>query len=266
MTHTHQALDSRSQARGNPFLAWPRFLLIVGCSLVFAMFFPALKLFVRKTDKRMALAAAFTRAWGRFCCRVAGYRMRVSGPLPPSGSLLAPNHQGYVDIIAVAACVPCLFVAKAETRGWPLFGTCIRVFEHVFVTRRKARAMRETVDAVEARLRQSVSVCLFPEGTSSGGGKVLPFTSSFFEPALRSGAPIVPVTIIWGSLNPRVDRERDIAYWGSHRFLFHILRHLGLRKTTVHLIFSPPLTADSRSDRKTAAQSARAAVMANYTF
>jgi 1-acyl-sn-glycerol-3-phosphate acyltransferase len=45
------------------------------------------------------------------------------------------------------------------------------------------------------RIRQGASVIIFPEGTRSLDGKLLPFKKGGFMLALESGAPIVPVAI-----------------------------------------------------------------------
>ncbi len=235
---------------------WSRLALIVAGCLFMVAFFSVVKVFVRPPGKRYGLAARCTHWWGRYCCLVAGYRVRWSGPPPPPGSLLVPNHLGYADIIALAAAAPTLFVAKAEVNDWPLFGLCCRVFEHVFVQRRRAKEMTGTVAQIRQRLTSGASVCLFAEGTSSGGLQVLPFSSSFIQPALDAGVPIVPVAMNWRSSNPRVSIAEDIAYWKDHSFVPHILRQLGLSGTAVEIIFAPPLAAPEREDRKIAARAA----------
>src|SRR5690349_20513669 len=59
--------------------------------------------------------------WCRFACRILGVSLASRGPIPRAG-LLVCNHLSYLDVIALSALAPCVFVAKREVRKWPLFG------------------------------------------------------------------------------------------------------------------------------------------------
>ena len=63
--------------------------------------------------------------WLHRLCRRAvdlfGLEIRAEGEFPERGVVIS-NHMSYLDIIVFAALRPCVFVAKAEIRGWPLLG------------------------------------------------------------------------------------------------------------------------------------------------
>src|SRR5262245_23858405 len=76
--------------------------------------------FVGKTHR-----ARWLHHWCRFACRVLGLTLTTDGRMPDSG-LLVCNHLGYLDIVVLCALNPCIFIAKREVRGWPLFGWLAR--------------------------------------------------------------------------------------------------------------------------------------------
>ena len=61
--------------------------------------------------------------WHRGVCRIFGFRIERYGTVSRNvPTLFVCNHTSYLDISALGAVVPGSFVAKAEVRGWPLFG------------------------------------------------------------------------------------------------------------------------------------------------
>jgi len=218
------------------------------------------RLLARDRQGKLRVSAGWTGRWGRWCTRLAGYHVRISGPTPPPGSLLAPNHLGYPDIIVVASAVPTFFVPKAELGSWPFFGFLMRQSDHVFVSRRRAKDLRDSAGGISERLQAGFRVCVFLEGTSSGGGEILRFGPSFLQPAIDAGAPVVPVFQRWLPADPAVDVAEDIAYWKDHVFFPHLCRHLGLRGLTVEVHFGEPIPSAGR-DRKELARQVREAVL-----
>ena len=259
------APDDARRAHSNPLLALIRLVGILAVTASFLLVFLFRAVFVHSPRRRFAFAARSTQVWGGLCSRVAGYRLVVHGEIPPPGAFLTPNHLGYVDIIVLAACVPCLYVAKAEVASWPLFGLCCRLFDHVFVVRRRTRDLVESAARVRERLRHGTTVCAFLEGTSSGGRAVLPFRASFVQPAIDVGVPVVPAGVRWTPSDPAVDVADDIAYWRDHTFLPHLWRHLGLRGLRVDVHFGAPIATEG-IDRKILAEQCRDTVCALTGF
>lgn len=68
------------------------------------------------------------RLWHRVACRMIGLRVTVHGTPEKSRPLLiAANHSSWKDILALGSVIDVAYVAKAEVRGWPLFGTLARL-------------------------------------------------------------------------------------------------------------------------------------------
>ncbi len=79
--------------------------------------------------------------------------------------MLIANHTSMTDIMLmlVASKNPFVFVGKKELSKLPIFGffykrTCI------LVDRGSARSRKAVYDSAQERLKQGMSICIFPEG------------------------------------------------------------------------------------------------------
>ncbi|MDP7641888.1 MAG: lysophospholipid acyltransferase family protein, partial [Alphaproteobacteria bacterium] len=147
----------------------------------------------------MPLSKRLPMIWHRGVCRILAFRVEQHGEISRTRpTLFVCNHTSYLDISVLGAVLPASFVAKAEVRGWPLFGLLARLQRTVFVERRASRTA-EHRDEMVRRLEKSDNLILFPEGTSNDGNRVLPFKSAFFGAAEKAinGEPLTvqPVSI-----------------------------------------------------------------------
>lgn len=253
-------------AKSNWPLALCRLLAISVITISMLCLVAFLRLFIRSRAGRMKLGSRMAHRGERWLCAVIGYRVRVKGNLPPEGSLLAPNHSGYCDIIGLGSALPCFFAAKGEMGQWPLLGAVLRVMEQVFVVRRASRNMKQTSEEIQERLDEGHHVVLFLEGTSFDNRTVLPFRSSFLQPVIECGALVVPVAIRWSAKDPRIDPAEDVAYWRDEPSMgAHAWRHLGLRGICVDIEFGTPVMTADRN-RKELALELRASVIEMGSF
>src|SRR5580692_10031015 len=86
-----------------------------------------------RETQRLERAAWLSRSSRRHL-KIFGYSASVSGDIPKSG-LLFSNHLSYLDVLAISAVAPAVFVSKAEVRRWPLFGWLAAIAGTVFVER-----------------------------------------------------------------------------------------------------------------------------------
>lgn len=205
---------------------------------------------LRRTQAaRWAHGQRWTRRWARLAARAVGLRVRVSGPPPPPGALLCPNHVSYLDVLALGEGLGCLFLSKAEVGRWPLLGTLLRLGGHATLERGARRSLPAATAAVAERLRCDRRVAVFLEGTTSAGERVLPFHASLLQPALETGAPLVPVALRYRGRDPRVTVAEDVAYWKDHTLVPHVWRLLGLPGVEVEVVCGEPVRAPC-ADRK----------------
>ena len=143
------------------------------------------------------------RIWARILFFVARVRLDVHGQEnTPAGVpvVFASNHQSQFDIPALYLALPVQFrfVVKKELFNIPLFGQAMKQAGYVPIDRSGGKkALKSLRDAVR-RIQSGMSVLVFPEGTRSPDGQLLPFKSGALLIASRSGVPIVPIGI-WGS-------------------------------------------------------------------
>jgi len=192
------------------------------------------------------------RAWWLHClCRVltriVGLRLRSRGVVARSG-LIVGNHLSYLDIVAYSALAPCVFVAKQDVRGWPVFGWFARLAGTVFVDRERRSAVAEVGSEIAEALRAGIPVVLFAEGTSSDGRQVLPFRSSLLEPATRSRELLTPAAISYDLADGSAAEE--VCYWGEMTLLPHLLDLFAKRWIEGEIAFGIAATAPPDGSRK----------------
>lgn len=175
---------------------------------------------------------------GRFV-GMLGCKVHVTGEIPRRGLVVA-NHLGYVDILVIGSVCPCVFVAKSDVREWPVFGLLARLAGTVFVRRKAPADAARQVDALGAVLRGGHPMVLFPEGTSSGGERVLPFRSSLLQAAVANDLEVTPAAIHY-RVAPPATVEGDIALWGDMKFAAHLWNLLGIGSFEAHVVFGDPL-------------------------
>jgi 1-acyl-sn-glycerol-3-phosphate acyltransferase len=195
-------------------------------------------------------------------CRIGlwgiGAKLEVRGEVPSGGALVAANHASYVDIFALGAAAPGVFVAKSEISRWPLIGWVGALAGMIFIERKNPKASARSLEAVRKRLDAGDRVLLFPEGgIKSTRGEVTRFHSMFFDDAALGGHRVTPAAI-------RYLRPSDPSAWlwiegeTPYSHLFNNL--LPAEPIKVAVVFGEPIEGGAGRDRKTVAEAAEKAV------
>jgi 1-acyl-sn-glycerol-3-phosphate acyltransferase len=146
------------------------------------------------------LAHALATLWGKVALLLGGVEIDVEGnehiPLDRPAIFMA-NHQSNFDVPILYTQLPIQFrwLAKKELFDVPFFGFAMKRAGYIPVDRTDRRKAIKSMGDAADRIRQGASVIIFPEGTRSPDGNLLPFKKGGFMLALESGAPIVPVAI-----------------------------------------------------------------------
>lgn len=139
------------------------------------------------------------------------------------------NHASQFDITVLQWGVPnrLAMIFKKELSRIPFFGWQLKFGPYIMVDRKSPESgMKSIEEAKELMKNKGISVLVFPEGTRSKTGELLPFKRGAFHLAAKVGYPIVPVTI--------VDSDK-IMPKGSFK----------LKKGTVKLIFDSPINTEN---------------------
>jgi 1-acyl-sn-glycerol-3-phosphate acyltransferase len=142
------------------------------------------------------------RTWGRVVLWASGVRVEVQGPENlrlDRPQIVASNHQSWYDVFAIAANLPKTFrfVAKEELARIPIFGRAWNTAGHISVNRSDRVQAIRTLEHFGDLIRKDNSIIvIFPEGTRSRDGKLLPFKKGAFMLALHTHVDIVPTAVL----------------------------------------------------------------------
>lgn len=143
--------------------------------------------------------AAHARFWGRLGIRLAGVQVTVSGSeqLPEGPIVVMSNHASNFDILALQGFFPrpLSWIAKKELFDIPIFGRSMRHGGYIPLDRGDGRQALKSMQEAADQIRGGKSVIIFPEGTRTRDGRLLPFKRGGFLLAARAGVPVVPVAI-----------------------------------------------------------------------
>jgi 1-acyl-sn-glycerol-3-phosphate acyltransferase len=139
---------------------------------------------------------------GRALCRFLIFfiwRWRVEGleNFPAEGPVIVvANHVSYWDPVLIGSALPrqVFFMAKKELFSLPLLGISLKSWGMFPVDR--SRSDRGAIKRALELLKQGQVIGVFPEGTRSKSGSLLPFSTGAAYFATRTGVPVCPVAVV----------------------------------------------------------------------
>ena len=195
-----------------------------------------LAILARLFDSSNNLSHKVSSLWGHWLCRLNGVRVEIEGlehVRKDQAQIFIANHQGFFDIFALNAYLPVQirWVAKSSLFRIPFLGWAMRASGYIPVDRSNREKAYHTFLAMIGKLKAGNSIVIFPEGTRSADGTIGPFKKGGPLLSIRSGAPLVPVTLLG---------TRNIIKKGS-----------GIIKPGwIQIIISPPISSQAIMDDK----------------
>lgn len=139
----------------------------------------------------------------RFILKVTGADITIIGHenVPKDQAVLyIGNHRSFFDILLTYVHCPDLtgYVAKKEMAPIPLLSIWMRYLHCLFLDRKDIKEGMKTILTAIEKVKNGISICIFPEGTRNKGNdelELLPFHEGSFKIATKSGCPIIPMAI-----------------------------------------------------------------------
>ncbi len=159
----------------------------------------------------------------RWAVAIAGVRLEIHGreKIPTDRAVVfMANHQSMVDPPALLGFMPPVLVMLKRTLFWiPALGWAMKMRGFVPIEREhRERAMHAVEEAV-AKLQAGHSFLIYPEGTRTPDGRLLPFKRGAFVMAVRAQAPILPISV---SGAYKIIRKGEFSlHPGTVRITFH---------------------------------------------
>lgn len=127
------------------------------------------------------------------------WRFKVTGTMPADPRhpyVVVSNHESFVDILLISH-LPweMKWLSKVEILRIPVLGWDMRLAGDVPVERGTTRSAIKAMKRCREILALKVSVIIFPEGTRSTAGAMLPFKDGAFRLAIEAGVPILPLAV-----------------------------------------------------------------------
>lgn len=192
-----------------PFWVLYRIWFYVLVTLPILILFPLLFISILK-EKWYPYFFKLARLWAAIILAGMGFRWHVEREQKlekDKSYMLIANHTSMADIMLMLVSVknPFVFVGKKELASIPLFGffykrTCI------LVDRNSEKSRKGVFLRAQRRLKQGVSICIFPEGGVPDDEAIVmdEFKDGAFRLAINHHIPIVPLSFL--------DNKKRLSY------------------------------------------------------
>ena len=229
----------------NTVRAWLRMIGLVTSIGGYMIWFYILLPFKRDSLK---WGLSLRRSWMKLAHWILGLRVEVKGQLPDKSGLVVCNHQSAIDPFIPMRYLELFPVGKYEIRSYPLIGFAASKTGILFVKREVRDHRRAVREKIREYLSRDRSILVFPEGTVSPDGVVMPFRKGAFGSAADAGRPVFPVAIRYFSTDDR---------WQDGDSLYrHFVRQVGKQNIKVQLTCCDPVESTDPDECAEKAQSA----------
>jgi 1-acyl-sn-glycerol-3-phosphate acyltransferase len=149
------------------------------------------------------VAQRLTVKWARLVLRSVGISCSMENAtniVMGTSYIITPNHQSIMDFLPLLSMLPLRFrwVLKKELLSIPLFGWGLISIGAVSIDRSSPSEAFKAILGATERLKDGWSVLIYPEGTTTQDGLMLPFKRGPFILAVKTGVPILPVRHVMG--------------------------------------------------------------------
>jgi len=195
-------------------------ILIIVEYVVVTIILSAIALLISLFEKQGRALHRMAQFWAKIHLMTSGIQVSVTGleniSSPPY--IFMCNHQSALDIFSLLNGLPVQFkwIAKRELFYIPFLGWAMKRAGYISLDRKHPREAIKAMDDAAKKIREGTNIIIFPEGTRSKDGHLLPFKKGGFSLALRAKVPIVPVGISGSNrLQPKgsfIPNQKGVIY------------------------------------------------------
>ena len=126
------------------------------------------------------------------------YRVEIEGKEDSDAQMFLLNHQSDLDIGIMETITKkdLAWVAKKELFDIPFFGLALKLPEDIPVERESKTSLIKLLKDVKDRLDKDRTIVMFPEGTRSSKGKMLPFKNGAKMVADKYQLRVQPIVLM----------------------------------------------------------------------
>jgi 1-acyl-sn-glycerol-3-phosphate acyltransferase len=143
-----------------------------------------------------------------------------------SAAIYVANHRGKLDALLLLSIIKSAGVlVKPKYGRLPLYRALIRYIDFVSVDSDTPQSLFRAIDRCKDLLSAGKDMLVFPEGTRSASGRLLPFKEFAFRLAVETNAPVIPVIVhsdypfmakLPGSIFPKNKLRYAVRCLGPH--------------------------------------------------
>ena len=157
-----------------------------------------LRIFSKKLSEKFVIGQI--EAFGRMSFKLLGIKVYKIGELKETNEnfMVVSNHQSALDIpLIIGYVTPAAFIAKKELGKIPGINWFLKYLNSVLIDRGNIRQTAIALKEIVHKMNNGVHFIIFPEGTRSINGDVLPFKPRSLELAFKNKIKVLPVSL-WG--------------------------------------------------------------------
>jgi 1-acyl-sn-glycerol-3-phosphate acyltransferase len=174
-------------------------LIVLGFNTTLCMI--ACALLMPSRVARIKVCNYYGKVTGPLMMKVSGCPLEFEGMEHLDGdrpAIYVSNHTSIVDIFLAIWLSPVgtVGIAKKEVVYYPFFGQMYLLSGHLRIDRGKSEKARASLAALGEVVRQNkLSIYIWPEGTRSRSGRLLPVKKGVVFMAEQTGLPVVPIVV-----------------------------------------------------------------------
>jgi 1-acyl-sn-glycerol-3-phosphate acyltransferase len=151
-------------------------------------------------DRSGYFGHVFAKMGGKLILFFAGLKVNCKGIEnvdKTKTQVFAVNHLSYLDVPLIYSILPVQvgWLAKKELFRLPFLGWLMKANKFIPVEEGEGRKVVESLNETVEKVRKGARIVIFPEGSRSGNGELLPLKKLLFRLCVKTGVPIVPIFI-----------------------------------------------------------------------